>query len=773
MKKNIFTLLALLVCAVGSAWADQTWDFTTMSSTDEAAYTADTGNWDWNSGGYFQNKFTTSNKTTYTSVISSTITQINGWKFARNNSGGLGAGAIRIYKHTSNAAGYFGYNNSGVFVKFTANAGDIITIACGSGESSASKKFTFTNATVSGSSSSDVSVTAGSTNTQATLTVTATGDVTFTNESSKLKVYSISVAAGGPTINTQPVSASYAKDAMATALSVTATASAGSLTYQWYSNTTESTEGATKIDGATSSTYTPSTAAAGTTYYYCAVTDGNGTVNTDIVSVTVASSAPTITTDLQEEYNVTKGSSIVLSIVAEGATSYQWYTVLNEAIEGATSSSYTVQALDEINSYQMFYCAAINAAGTTYSRNAKVTTVGRTGCELTNIKFSNGAYGAINSGTYGDKTIAVPYMAGTTAPTVNESSIVVSEGATHALDGNKLTVTAEDGTTNKVFTITKVAVTPLSVSADVATTNFTAVPSWVFNLYGYNNDSGVKFAKAVNDGTMRIALGNTRQYYFIGAAKSLTLTKKGTTRKVNVYVNGTKVISDKNNDALGAIALDELAPCMVMVESNQTSGDGGFASYAIAASTEVTIDITCEGGYASYSCDRALDFSTSTAKAYIIKATSENSATLTEVTKVPANTGIIVKGTKGESVNIAIATGDTDDVTGNLLKSTASGPVAVAANEAYGLSKTDGKFHLLNAGTIPANKAYLLASEVFQASQGAAVLDLDFGETTGINMVNGSEFMVNGSDFYNLNGQRVAQPTKGLYIVNGRKVIIK
>ena len=45
------------------------------------------------------------------------------------------------------------------------------------------------------------------------------------------------------------------------------------------------------------------------------------------------------------------------------------------------------------------------------------------------------------------------------------------------------------------------------------------------------------------------------------------------------------------------------------------------------------------------------------------------------------------------------------------------------------------------------------------------------GGTTGINAVNGEGFMVNG--YYNLNGQRVAQPTKGLYIVNGKKVVIK
>ena len=45
------------------------------------------------------------------------------------------------------------------------------------------------------------------------------------------------------------------------------------------------------------------------------------------------------------------------------------------------------------------------------------------------------------------------------------------------------------------------------------------------------------------------------------------------------------------------------------------------------------------------------------------------------------------------------------------------------------------------------------------------------GGTTSINTVQGSGLMVNG--YYNLNGQRVAKPTKGLFIVNGKKVVIK
>jgi hypothetical protein len=42
---------------------------------------------------------------------------------------------------------------------------------------------------------------------------------------------------------------------------------------------------------------------------------------------------------------------------------------------------------------------------------------------------------------------------------------------------------------------------------------------------------------------------------------------------------------------------------------------------------------------------------------------------------------------------------------------------------------------------------------------------------TGINEVNAPEAAANG--YYNLAGQHVANPTKGLYIVNGKKVLVK
>lgn len=101
-------------------------------------------------------------------------------------------------------------------------------------------------------------------------------------------------AAKAPVITTQPVGAKYAPNATATAMSVVATASAGNLSYQWYSNSTASTEGAASISGATNAEYTPSTANEGTTYYYCVVTDANGSATSEIVGIIVSNATEAI-----------------------------------------------------------------------------------------------------------------------------------------------------------------------------------------------------------------------------------------------------------------------------------------------------------------------------------------------------------------------------------------------------------------------------------------------------------------------------------------------
>ena len=82
-----------------------------------------------------------------------------------------------------------------------------------------------------------------------------------------------------PTISAQPTS-QYAHPGDSVTFSVTASSSGGSLTYQWYKN-------GSSVGGATSSSYTvtPNYPADYGALWYCAVTDNNGTLNSNSVAV--------------------------------------------------------------------------------------------------------------------------------------------------------------------------------------------------------------------------------------------------------------------------------------------------------------------------------------------------------------------------------------------------------------------------------------------------------------------------------------------------------
>lgn len=87
-----------------------------------------------------------------------------------------------------------------------------------------------------------------------------------------------------PAITIQPTGANYCQNATATALSVTAT---GATSYQWFSNTTNSTSGSTLISGATASTYTPPTTAVSSLHYYVVVSIGTCNVTSSFAKVDV------------------------------------------------------------------------------------------------------------------------------------------------------------------------------------------------------------------------------------------------------------------------------------------------------------------------------------------------------------------------------------------------------------------------------------------------------------------------------------------------------
>ncbi len=100
-----------------------------------------------------------------------------------------------------------------------------------------------------------------------------------------------------PVINTQPL-ASQTVGQNGTPTNLTVSATGTSLTYQWYSNTTNSNVGGTLISGANTASYTPATATLGTNYYYVVVSSlsckTTSNVSTVIVNLSSACYKPGI-----------------------------------------------------------------------------------------------------------------------------------------------------------------------------------------------------------------------------------------------------------------------------------------------------------------------------------------------------------------------------------------------------------------------------------------------------------------------------------------------
>ncbi len=89
----------------------------------------------------------------------------------------------------------------------------------------------------------------------------------------------------------------------------------------------------------------------------------------------------------------------------------------------------------------------------------------------------------------------------------------------------------------------------------------------------------------------------------------------------------------------------------------------------------------------------------------------------------------------------------------------------LSSNKLYQVDNAD-------AVTVDANKAYVDLTAITPSLARGNVF-IDFDEPTGIKTVKSSESIFNGSEFFDLQGRRVAQPVKGMYIVNGKKVMVK
>ena len=177
---------------------------------------------------------------------------------------------------------------------------------------------------------------------------------------------------------------------------------------------------------------------------------------------------------------------------------------------------------------------------------------------------------------------------------------------------------------------------------------------------------------------------------------------------------------------------------------------------------------------------KALDFTGQNVKAYIATTAQVGTVTFRRVEKVPAGTPLyLVADAHADLVTeVPELTGTPEDVSQNLLKGSATAQTQLTSDASirYYVLGTTGDvtgFYYASSFTSQAGKAYLQLTAAQAA--GASRMNLEFDESvTGIKNLT-SDASKGEDTIYDLQGRRVERSTlkRGIYIVGGRKVVVK
>ena len=266
--------------------------------------------------------------------------------------------------------------------------------------------------------------------------------------------------------------------------------------------------------------------------------------------------------------------------------------------------------------------------------------------------------------------------------------------------------------------------------------------------------------------------GNTRGLQAIGTSGAVTITTAGETSKIQVpsYMHANSIISGTNTTYF----IDHCSG-----DSNDHATAHSFILEEVD-SLPVTISAV---GYASWYAPVAVQLPANVNAWYLTEDGVEDGYVSMEEIGVggvvPAFTGVILEGLKGTH-NLAITTADSG-IAGNLLTGTVA--ATYITNDAYVLSKpSDNELGLYlvkfnqqsgNAWKNNSHKAYLPRTAVSPAMQMSAGFRFRFsgGVTTAVEKV---EMRNEKEEIYDLTGRKLEGISgTGIYIVNGKKVLIK
>ncbi len=330
---------------------------------------------------------------------------------------------------------------------------------------------------------------------------------------------------------------------------------------------------------------------------------------------------------------------------------------------------------------------------------------------------------------------------------LTESDVFVIVGN----NGDTYAMSNDNGTTNP----------PAAVDVTVEGSNLTSdIPNNIkWNVSGNASDGYIFYPNGDDENWLYCT--NTNNGVRVGTNENKTF---------NVSTEGY-LIHDGTSRYVG-IYNSQNWRCYGTINSNITGQTFKFYKYTAGSliatgyctTVPPVIAVISAAGYATFSAPYAVDFSATDVEVYTAAVNGDKvMLTAVDSKKVPANTAVILKGETVTGTVIASADALEDN---ELLVSDGT---VVGNGSIYVLAKKDavGFYKLANDVTIPAGKCYLDT-----ASSAPEFLGFSFGgETTGISQIENGKLRI--ENVYNLNGQRVAQPSKGLYIMNGRKVVIK
>lgn len=222
-----------------------------------------------------------------------------------------------------------------------------------------------------------------------------------------------------------------------------------------------------------------------------------------------------------------------------------------------------------------------------------------------------------------------------------------------------------------------------------------------------------------------------------------------------------------NNQSLGEWQLKDSRPAYYKFIYNSNGNTYRWEPYV-----NVTVGST---GYSTFSSKNDVTIPSSVTASYITGVNGNNLTSEAYIGTIKAGDAALLQASAG-NYQFTPAT-SASAVSGNKLVAVDTRIESLQAtdgdNTNYILTNqtVDGEkavgFYKANNSKVAAGKAYLQLPTTSTAREFFSLWDQ---ETTSINSV---ESIQNGNVIFNLNGQRVNNATKGLYIVNGKKVMFK